>query len=290
VTTDRLWPGGSLIDGKGRLSGARDVDRNSAGVTSYLADFGSTGEGVYVDGGTPVFETLGAHLTIFTGTSPDDIAWPQVNRKGVATFWMDGAVVEAVPGSPPRIVDGDFWGVEKFQVSDVWAYEPSSASSSPTIAQLRVTRTGQPWDDSRPVVVHYRTEAASATAGSDFTPVEGDLTFDPVHVAGSPSIQTINVPILWDPETEGSETFRVVLSLPTFTGLPLATLVDGGIATVTIRPNSSYPDSLPPTKIDAYAYADSGPGSVTFTAWGPGDTSVLLSYHAEDISAQAGVD
>lgn len=62
-----------------------------------------------------------------------------------------------------------------------------------------------------PVSVGYRAEADSAEPGEDFQPVQGTLSW----AAGDASGRTIELPILQDPDFEGPEVVRVVLSEPT---------------------------------------------------------------------------
>lgn len=61
------------------------------------------------------------------------------------------------------------------------------------------------------VSVQYSTEALSATAGADFTPVSGTLTW----AAGDGRSKTFEIPIQDDNAQEGNETLRAVLSNPT---------------------------------------------------------------------------
>ncbi len=57
--------------------------------------------------------------------------------------------------------------------------------------------------------VTYSTTPGTATAGSDFTPIMGALTFPP-----GTTVTTCTVPILNDPDAEVEETFAVTLSNP----------------------------------------------------------------------------
>jgi hypothetical protein len=68
-----------------------------------------------------------------------------------------------------------------------------------------------------PVTVNYTTVSGTATAGSDFTPVTGTLTFAPGQTT-----RTVIVPTLNDALVEGTETFALTLSNPNG-----ATLVHG---------------------------------------------------------------
>ena len=79
--------------------------------------------------------------------------------------------------------------------------------------------------------MRYATEAGTATAGEDFTPVTGTLVFAAGETEG-----TVAVPILGDRLLEpDEETFTVVLSDPTETG------IDDGLAVGTIRDDERCP-------------------------------------------------
>ncbi|WP_293995527.1 Calx-beta domain-containing protein [Sphaerotilus sp.] len=80
------------------------------------------------------------------------------------------------------------------------------------------------------VTVRYTTSDGTATAGSDYTPTTGVLTFAPGETS-----KTISVPILPDTVYEGPETFKLTLSEPVNAGLPnpdvLGTIRDDGQGT-----------------------------------------------------------
>jgi hypothetical protein len=69
-----------------------------------------------------------------------------------------------------------------------------------------------------PVTVDFATADNNATAGADYTPTTGRLTFP----AGTTSL-TVAVPVIGDEATEGNETFRLVLSNPSGATLGTAT-------------------------------------------------------------------
>ncbi|HEY5710743.1 MAG TPA: Calx-beta domain-containing protein, partial [Allosphingosinicella sp.] len=77
-----------------------------------------------------------------------------------------------------------------------------------------------------PVTVNYATSDNSATAGSDYVAVSGQVSFDPGQTS-----KTISVPIIGDTVPEANESFLVTLSTPTG-----ATIGDGS-ATGTITNN-----------------------------------------------------
>ncbi|HEY9761504.1 MAG TPA: Calx-beta domain-containing protein, partial [Trichocoleus sp.] len=83
-----------------------------------------------------------------------------------------------------------------------------------------------------PVTVGYTTQNGTATAGQDFTAMQGTLTF----AAGETS-KTIAVPILNDTSVESTETFNLVLSNATqakiLDGLGVGTILDNDAVTST---------------------------------------------------------
>jgi hypothetical protein len=72
------------------------------------------------------------------------------------------------------------------------------------VVRIPVARRGGPAGE--PVDVRYWTSDVEAEAGSDYTDVEGDLTFD-----DRGDVRTIEVPVAADGVTEGSETFRLTV-------------------------------------------------------------------------------
>jgi hypothetical protein len=99
---------------------------------------------------------------------------------------------------------------------------PSYSAGEGSAATLTVNRVA---GSTGTVSVNYAVSGGAATAGADFTPVAGTLTF----AAGEVS-KTITIPISRDALLEGSENFVVTLSNPTGG----ATVGAGGSAVVTI--------------------------------------------------------
>lgn len=87
-------------------------------------------------------------------------------------------------------------------------------------------------------VVYATTGVGTATAGLDYTPVSGTLTFAPGITQ-----QSVTVPTLGDILLEGNETFQLALSSPTNANLGAAT-AQGTIVDV------------PPAGISGYVYVD----------------------------------
>ncbi|MEA2442856.1 MAG: hypothetical protein QOJ12_148 [Thermoleophilales bacterium] len=75
-----------------------------------------------------------------------------------------------------------------------------------------------------PVTVHYATANGTATSGSDYTAVQGNLTFDPGQTS-----KTVPVAVAGDTTVEPDETVQLNLTTPSG-----ATIVDGaGVMTIT---------------------------------------------------------
>jgi len=139
-------------------------------------------------------------------------------------------------------------------------------------AVFTVTRAG----DTGPIVlVDFASVDGTATAGTDYTLVMGQLTF----LAGVTS-QTITVPILEDTLNEGDETFTVTLS-----NAFNATLADDtGIGTIA-------DNDMPILSIDDTGVVETA-GNAVFTVTRTGDTNTVVSvdYASADGSAFAAAD
>ena len=97
----------------------------------------------------------------------------------------------------------------------------TEGNSGTTPATFTVTLSGP---SAQTVTVNYATSDVTAAAGSDYTAVNGTLTFAP----GGPTTQLVTVNVSGDTTAEATETFRVTLSSPSN-----ATLADAqGIGTV----------------------------------------------------------
>ena len=92
-----------------------------------------------------------------------------------------------------------------------------------------------------PVTVDYATSDGTATAGSDYTPVSGTLTFD-----GTDLTKTVSIPLINDDTDEDDETFTVTISnlvkdtsLESF--LDAKVFIDYDVGTVTITEETLVP-------------------------------------------------
>ena len=146
------------------------------------------------------------------------------------------------------------------------------------------------------ISVQYRTIDISATAGSDYTMVSGQLDW----ADGDATARSIEVQILADSESEGDENFQVILSGPSG-----GTLSDD-VANITIRnvansapnANAGFSQTVPEgttVVLDGSSSSDPDGDTITF-AWvqtiGPSVTlsnpdSAISSFVAPQVSASA---
>jgi hypothetical protein len=130
-----------------------------------------------------------------------------------------------------------------------------------------------------PVTVDYSTAAGTATAGDDFTPASGTLTW----AAGESGVKTIAVPVAADTPAEGDETFSVSLSnvagADAVAGTPTT-------AVATIAAN----EAGPALQFDGAAAAAAEGGSATLTVARVGSVTqpVSVDYATAPGSASAG--
>jgi hypothetical protein len=145
------------------------------------------------------------------------------------------------------------------------------------------------------VTVDYNTVAGTATAGSDFTPKSGTLTFQP-----GDTTKAVNVNILQDTLNEADETFTVHLANPSGAAITTAngtgTIVDddaepglaissdttpegdtgttNGVFTITLSPASTKSVTVAYATADGTATAPSDYTATTGTAtFAPGETT-----------------
>src|SRR5262249_3656033 len=129
------------------------------------------------------------------------------------------------------------------------------------------------------VSVHYATSDGTATAGSDYTPVSGTLTF-----ADGEASKTFTVAVLDDSLVEGNETVTLTLSNPTggaTLGSPASvvfTIVDNDASTGVALP-TGFTQSVVATGLSSgtalaaapdgriFALEQGGDGRVSQTGW-----------------------
>jgi hypothetical protein len=111
-------------------------------------------------------------------------------------------------GDTGGILNDDWTTVNQTKVNDLKPIEaPLPGGGSGTLTALLTVTLSAP--STQPVTVNCATADGSATAGKDYTPVSGTLTFAP----GQTQL-TIAIPVLNDSAADGDETFTVLLSGP----------------------------------------------------------------------------
>ena len=104
------------------------------------------------------------------------------------------------------------------------------------------------------VAVSYATEDATATAGDDYTPTSGTVTF----AADSAAARTVTVPLVNDDVAEDPETFRLVLAVAPDAGAQIG----AGTAAALVLDD----DNLPTLSVaDASPVTEAAGASVSFT-------------------------
>ena len=127
------------------------------------------------------------------------------------------------------ITDDD--GDSSLSIDDVILTEGNGGSVNATFTVTLAPTSGQA------VTVDYATANGTATAGSDYQPSGGTLTFEPGE--SSMQVETLAVPVFGDSFFEGDETFFVNLTNPVN-----ATIADGeGLGTIM---NDDAPPPPPP--------------------------------------------
>lgn len=175
------------------------------------------------------------------------------------------------PQATGTIVDDD--GTASASIDDVTVTEGDSGTSDATFT-VTLSKTS-----SSTITVDYATADGSATAGSDYTPETGSLSFSPGETS-----KTIAVPIVGDTTHEETESFTVNLSNPS------NAVISKGQGTGTILDN----DSDPSISIDDVAVTEGNSGTTdanfTITLSKASSSQVTVNYATADNTATAGSD
>ncbi len=183
-----------------------------------------------------------------------------------------------------RPVDGDNSGTaicdkgafelrSSLSVADVVVDEGDSGTSSAVFTVTLAPASAQT------VTVDYATQDGTATAGSDYSPVSGTLTFNPGETS-----QTVQVPLLDDVDEEPDEDFSLVLSNPqggdVQDAIGQATIVDD--------------DGLPSLSVADVSLEEGNVGSVdamfTIILSPASGKTVTVDYTTSDGTATSGSD
>jgi Tol biopolymer transport system component len=178
---------------------------------------------------------------------------------GDTTAWSDVfRVSHAIPGVPT--------------VGDVSRKEGNSSTTKFTFTVTLSTPVAQA------VTVNYATQDGTATAGSDYTSLNGTLIFNPGETK-----KTITVAVIGDKTYENQETFTLRLSDPDTSEVVAQ-------ATGTILND----DKLPTLSINSVSLAEGNAGTTAFafdvTLAGATALPVTVQYSTTDGTAQAGSD
>ncbi len=194
-----------------------------AGTATTPADFTTAAGDLHWDAGKFTTQTFNVQVNPATGTANTPKTFT-INFQTTDAGYVGASTVTVTvvpPASPPVVSAADASAVE-------------SAGSIPEVVSLAPTSTGT-------VTVHYATADGSAKAGTDYTAVNGTLTF----AAGQTS-KTVLVPISNNSKPGPSTSFTFNLTNPT------NALIGDASATLTIRDDDAASQKPP-------IVSDSGP-------------------------------
>jgi hypothetical protein len=156
-----------------------------------------------------------APRTFAAGSYPGAVVVGDFNGDG----WLDAAATSYLDGVSV-LVNDTHWvpaGAPSVTINDVSVTEGNTGTVGATFTVSLSAASGQP------VTIHYAAADGTATAGSDYAGLSGDVTFDPGQTT-----RTITVAVNGDRLVEPTETFVVNLSDATN-----AAIADGqGVGTI----------------------------------------------------------
>lgn len=195
--------------------------------------------------------SVSLHFNVHASTVPGDYMDNAGGDAGTDSVTATGptAKVTVVSGSGPQVSIGD---VSVFEGTKTSLAEFSLTLSEPS---------------SSPVTVSYATANDTATAPGDYFPLSGTLTFAP-----GTTTQKVDVPVIGDTDSEGSEAFKVNLSSPVN-----ATIAHGtGTGTILDGPNG--PGHLAVGSVNAYEGTKGTAAHFTVTLSAPSTSPVTVNY------------
>lgn len=175
------------------------------------------------------------------------------------------------------ITDNSNPGLLRFTQSDV------TTSETAGVARIDVERTG---GSSGEVSVQYDTIANSATATDDFEPVSGTLRWQSGEIAR----KTIEVPIIADSFTEGSEQFFVALSQATPLGDDLQLGLPSQVTVTIADDQTSSPGKVSFSQTTISASEDIGDVQLGLRREGGSTGAISVSVSTRDGTAIDGTD
>ncbi|MBK7393685.1 MAG: VCBS repeat-containing protein [Chloracidobacterium sp.] len=220
---------------KGAVSASFNTSNGTA--TTGTNDYTATSQTVSFADGNTTDQTIQIPInndTIYELTETINVA---------LTSPTGGAFVGPQGTTVVSITDNDVANAPTLSIDD-----PTLGGDNLAAAGFTVTLTGA--TEAYPVTVHYKSADGSATAGSDYTAVEGDLTF-----GIGETTKNIPISVLEDTTQELPETFVVNLTLPVN-----ATISDSqGTATITSG------DPAPSYSINDVSVVETNGGTTTAT-------------------------
>jgi large repetitive protein len=194
--------------------------------------------------------------------------------KNIGRYIARGAAILVVVGLIPLVTAAPALAARQktIRINDASVVEGDAGHPNMTFT---VTWTGSKGGPAP--TVHYATADGSATAGADYTASSGTATLS----NGSCKCATVNVPILDDATTEGTETFSVNLTSPVN-----ATIADAqGIGTI-------YDNEGPPSLVVTDVAGPEASGTLSFSVMltNANSTPVKVDYATADGTATAGSD
>lgn len=160
-------------------------------------------------------------------------------------------------------------------VNDLTVNELNSGTSNASfVVNLSAAST-------QPIMVAFSSADGTASAGSDYTAVQGTLTFSP-----GTTLQVINVPIIGDTVSEPNETFTINLNNPANATIAKAQ------GTCTIN-NDDTAQATPGTlqfSASSYNVAEGGSIDIMVTRTGGTGGAVSVNYSISNGSATSGSD
>ncbi len=151
----------------------------------------------------------------------------------------------------------------------------TAASATEAEGRLEFVVTGTRIRTSAPATVDYATVDRTATAGTDYEPVSGTLTF-----TADSATQTVVVPLIDDALDEPDETLALVLTDP----------VNAELAATEAEGTITDDDPLPELRIDGGSASEGETLGFVVTLSGSTSRTVTVDYATADASAMAGSD
>ena len=185
----------------------RSGDLSGTSTVNYATTDGSAvaGQDYNAASGTITFTPGEASKSFSVQLINDNIFENGAESFSVVLTQPEGETAELVSPATRTVTINDNDGNPQIRPADTAGAETRSGTNS--IVNVQVTLSNR---SIFPVSIQYSTASDTATAGSDFVPASGILTFQPLE-----NSKTIPVTLIGDNVEEGNETFKVNFSTPT---------------------------------------------------------------------------